>query len=204
MSEVTSGIGELLQRLRKDGVEAGEAEKQRILREVETKAAAQLAAAETRAAQIVAAAEAEVEAKRKQFDAELRLAARDFTLRFTERIKRQVIEPLIDRHVAEALDSAGLLETLLVELVRNEATGGRLTVSPETRSALESRLKGELAQMVESGAVRIQSEDGLSGFRLQRDGDAFTWDVTAETVARELSALVEPSLRDYFQPSSKR
>jgi V/A-type H+-transporting ATPase subunit E len=204
MIETTSGIGDLLQRLRKDGVEAGQAEKQRILRDAEEQAAAVLAEAKNRAQEIVAAAEADAVAKHKQLDAELTLAARDFALRFAERVKKQTIEPLVKARVEQVLADGDALKQILVALLRDGTGGATITVSPETKSALEAYFAQELARKVEGGQVEIVSENGVTGFRLQRKGDSFTWDVTGEAVAAEVAALVEPSLRKYLQFGSTR
>lgn len=199
MTEMTSGIGDLLQRLRKDGVEAGEGEKRRILREAEEQAKAVVVEAQARAKEIVATAEAEARAKRQQLDSELSMAARDFALRFAERIRTQAIAPLIEARAGEALSDPNTLKNALVALIGEKAAGAKITVSPETRSKLEGYFQNELARIVEQGKLEITSEDGLVGFRLQRHGETFTWDVTNEAVVEELSSLVEPSLRKYLQ-----
>lgn len=204
MTEMTTGIGDLLQRLRKDGVEAGETEKQRIVREAEEQAAAVLANANRRAKEIIAAAESQVQAKRKQFDAELSMAARDFALRFAERVKKQAIEPLVKGRVDEALNSSDVLKEAFAALLHERAGGARITVSPETRSKLETYFAHELASKLQGGPLDIVSENGLSGFRLQRQGESFSWDVTGEAVANELAALVEPALRKYLQPTTEQ
>ncbi len=199
MTEMTSGIGDLLQRLRKDGVEAGEKEKRRIRKSAEDEANALVAEAEARAAEIVGAARREAESKRKQLDAELGMAARDFVFRFAERVKKQIIQPLIAEKAAEALNNPDVLKEVLSALVRERAGGARVTMSPETRDLLQSYFRHELARQLQGGELELISEDGLTGFRLEREGDSFAWDVTGESVARELSALVEPSLRQYLQ-----
>lgn len=199
MTEMTSGIGDLLERLRKDGVEAGETEKQRILREAEAQAATLVANATERAKEIVAAAEAEAQAKRKQLDSELTLAARDFALRFAERVKKQVIQPLVQTRVDEALGATDVLKEALTTLIREKTGGAKIGVSPETRSKLESFFAHDLARMLDGGQLEIASENGLTGFRLQRQGESFTWDVTGEAVAGELTGLVEPALSKYLR-----
>ncbi len=202
MTEMTSGIGDLLQRLRQDGVEAGEAEKQRLLRDAEEQAAALLADAKAKAKEIVAAADAEAVAKRKQLDAELGMAARDFALRFAERVKSQAIEPLVRAQVDAGLDDPNLLKEVLSGLIREKTGDASVAVSPEMQQKLSAYFERELARQLVDGQLEIKLETGLTGFRLQRKGESFSWDVTGEAVADELSQLVEPSLRKYFQVNS--
>lgn len=198
MTEMTSGIGDLLQRLRKDGIEAGESEKQRILRDAEEQAKKLISDAQARAKEIIAAADAQAEAKRKQLDAELSMAARDFALRFAERVKKQVIEPLVTARVAETLDRGDVLKDALGALIGDRSGSAKVKVSPEIQSRLADYFEHELARSLEGG-LEVVSENGMSGFQLQRNGESFTWDVTGEAVAAELSALVEPALRKYLQ-----
>lgn len=198
MTEMTSGIGDLLQRLRKDGIEAGEGEKQRILRDAEEQAKTLISDAQARAKEIIAAADAQAEATRKQLDAELSMAARDFALRFAERVKKQVIEPLVKARVAETLDRDDVLKEALGALIGDRSGGAKVKVSPEIQSRLADYFEHELARSLEGG-LEVVSENGMSGFQLQRNGESFTWDVTGEAVAAELSALVEPALRKYLQ-----
>lgn len=202
MTEMTSGVGDLLQRLRKDGVEAGEAEKQRILREAEEQAAALVADAKNKAKEIVAAANTQAEAKKKQLDAELGMAARDFALRFAERVKKRAVAPVVRAQVDAALADPNLLKDAISALIRGKTGDAKLTVSPETRDKLGAFFEHELARQLEGGKVELVSESGLSGFRLQRQGDTFSWDVTGEAVAHELALLVEPALRKYLDLGS--
>jgi V/A-type H+-transporting ATPase subunit E len=199
MSEMTSGIGDLLQRLRKDGVEAGEAEKAHILDEANAKAKKIVADAEKKAQEIVDKANTDAEAKRKQLDAELSMAARDFSFRFAERVKKQVIDPVVNENVSKAVGDLGVLKDAMSALVGEKSNGATVAISPELQGKLEGFFTGELKKKLGGGDLEIKSEDGLEGFRLQKSGESFTWDVTGEAVAREFSALVEPVLKKYFQ-----
>lgn len=198
MTEITSGIGDLLQRLRKDGVQAGETEKLRIVSEAEEQARKLVASAEAQARAILSEAKAEVQAQRAQLEAELAMAARDFVLGFAQRAGQQVIQPLVQQRVGEVLRDPQALTQLLSALVSQQAGGSRVSVSPELRDQLADYFEHELAGLMQGGALEVRSEQGLKGFRLQREGDGFVWEVTEESVARELSALVEPALRKYL------
>src|SRR5690606_33409650 len=133
----------------KDGVEAGETERRRILQDAQDQASAVVAEAQARAKEIIAAADAEVKAKRTQLNAELTMAARDFALRFSERIKKQAIAPLVRSRVGDALNDADVLKEALIALLREKTGGAKVTVSPETRSKLEGYFLTELARMME-------------------------------------------------------
>lgn len=201
MSQTTSGIAELIGRLKKDGVDAGESEKRRLLSDAEQKAAAIVADAKGKADQLLANAKVERDRLKAQLDAELTMAARDFVLRFSDRIKGQVVQPVVDDAVQGALSDSGFLKSTLKELVlRYAATGAdvELTVSPETRKQLEGFFTSELKGALGGREVSLVDENGLVGFRLVKKGDSFAWDFSKEAVARELVQLVDPALRGYF------
>lgn len=201
MSQTTSGIAELIGRLKKDGVDAGEAEKRLVLEDAEKKAAAIVAEAKAKAEQLLTGAKQERDRLKQQLDAELTMAARDFVLRFEGRIKAQVVQPVVDDAVKASLDDASFLKDTLKDLVVKFATTGadvEVTVSPEMKKQLEGFFTGELKSALSGREISLVDENGLVGFRLVKKGDSFAWDFSKEAIARELVQLVDPALRGYF------
>ena len=194
MSEATSGIASLISRIKQDGVQAGEAERQARVEAARKEAADVVAAAQKQAAAIVAAAEAEATKRRAQLDAELRMAARDFVFRFQERLSSQVITPQADAAAAAAVgDGAGVV-ALVLQLLGDQ-TSGKVTIDPSLRARLVAALGAKVSATAGAEGIEIVDEAGLGGFRLTRKGEHFVWDVSREAVARELARLVEPGLR---------
>lgn len=201
MSQSTSGVAELIGRLKKDGVDAGEAEKRRVIEEAEQKAADIVADATAKAEQLLQSARQERERLKSQLDAELTMAARDFVLRFEARIKAQVIHPVVADPVKGVLEDAGFLKSTLRELCVRYAEGGadiELALSPETRKQLEGFFTGELKSALAGRDLTLVDESGLIGFRISKKGESFAWDFSKEAVAQELTQLVDPALRRYF------
>lgn len=194
MSEATSGIASLISRIKQDGVQAGEAERQARVEAARKEAADIVAAAQKQAAAIVATAEAEATKRRAQLDAELRMAARDFVFRFQERLSSQVITPQADAAAAAAVgDGAGVV-ALVLQLLGDQ-TSGKVTIDPSLRARLVAALGAKVSATAGAEGIEIVDEAGLGGFRLTRKGEHFVWDVSREAVARELARLVEPGLR---------
>ncbi len=194
MTQVTSGIAEFISRIKLDGVEEGERERDRIIADAHAQAASVVARAEADAAAMHQAAEIAARKRGEQLDAELRMAARDFVFRFQERLKSQAIQPAVVAAVGEAVGDADLMAKLLGELLVAWGTGtGAVTahIRPEDRAALEAALFARIT----AGDLILVDEAGQGGFRLVRSGEHFAWDFTADTIARELAALVEPGLR---------
>lgn len=202
MSEATSGIASLISRIKQDGVQAGEAERQARVEAARAEAAEIIANAQKQAVAIAAAAEAEATKRRAQLDAELRMAARDFVFRFQERLSQQVITPQADAAAAATVaDGAGVVA--LVLQVLGESTSGKVTIDPALRAKLVSALGAKISAAAGADGIEIVDEAGLGGFRLTRKGEHFVWDVSREAIARELARLVEPSLRGALSLSAE-
>jgi V/A-type H+/Na+-transporting ATPase subunit E len=200
MAQTTSGIAELIGRLRKDGVDAGEAEKGRILTAAQQQADAIIAAAKQTAEDLLGGAKQERERLKQQLDAELAMAARDFVMRFSERIRAQVVRPVVHESVRGALSDPGFLQGALKELVVRYAEGGavEVAIAPELREQLEGFFTGELARSLAGGKAQLVDEQGLVGFRIVKQGESFAWDFSEDAVAKELVRLVDPALKTYF------
>lgn len=201
MSETTSGVAELIGRLKKDGVDAGEAEKRRIVDDAEKRAEAIVADAKKKAEDLLLAAKQERDRLKHQLDAELSMAARDFVLRLEGRIKAQVVNPVVSDVVKGVLEDTTFLKATLKDLVLKFAERGadvELTMSPETRAKLDGFFTGELKSALGSREITLVDEAGVVGFRIEKKGESFAWDFTKEAVARELVRLVDPALRAYF------
>lgn len=200
MSEVASGVANLIARIKAEGVEAGENERQARIDAATREAEAVLARARAEAEAILAAARSEAEQRRRQLDAELRMAARDFVFRLQERLSAQVLAPVTTAVVGQALGDDDALAGLIVELLRDRVGGGALTLDAARREAIEAALLRRVGARAGDTGLEITDEAGLGGFRLVRRGEHFAWDVSQDAVARELARLVEPGLRAALSP----
>ena len=202
MPETTSGIAELIAHLKQDGIDAGEAERARILKAARDEAEAILAQAHKRASQIVDDARAAADRQRAQLTSELKMAARDFMLSFQERLRRQVALPLVEARLQSALSDPDFLKGCLRELCARYAEQGvrglDVVVGAELKGNLEGAFLKELEAAMKGGKVALVGEDGLVGFRLVPEGETFVWDFSLDAMARELAQLVDPALRSCF------
>lgn len=200
MNEAASGIANLIAKIKADGVEAGESER-RVRVDAATREAEQvLAKARAEAERITAAAQADAERRRRQLDAELRMAARDFVFRLQERLSSQVLGPATSELAAQALSDDNAVAGLIVELLGDRVSGSSLTVDSARRQALEAAILRRIGAKAIGAGLEITDEAGLGGFRLVRQGEHFSWDVSQDAVARELGRLVEPGLRSALSP----
>lgn len=204
MKEAASGIANLIAKIKADGIEAGESERQTRLEEAEQEAQKILRQARAEAEKIVSQARAEAERKRQQLDSELRMAARDFVLRMKERLSEQVIGPSTAELAQRALADDQAVAQVIVDMLRGRADGARLTLDSERRQSLEAAILAKIGDQAQAGGIEITSEAGLGGFRLLREGEHFSWDASQSAVARELRSLVEPGLRSALAPKPSR
>lgn len=210
--EPSSGVRNLIARVRNEGVEAGEREAERILDE-----------ARREAARIVEEARQKAEAQRREADrrertereagrAALTQAARDTLLRLEETLTEQFAARL-RRLLGERLESPDFLERVVLELVGRErpAPGEPAEVllpteaidiealrhrHPELGQAPIDAFVLSVAQAVLREGVTVRGAPGAQrGLRvLLRDGD-----VEIEVSPEALAELLEPHLLPRFR-----
>lgn len=194
MAEVTSGIADLIAKIKRDGVDAGQSEREQILAGARDEATALVKKAQEEAEAIKRQAKLEAADAKARLQSELTLAARDFVYKFQQQVVAQAIRPAAGAATQEALSDTQLVARLLEGAVASLSGDARLeaTVHADQRAALEAALAGRIT----AETLVLKDGGGDYGFKLQREGDHFVWDFGVEAVARELARLVEPGLRD--------
>ena len=193
-------IEAFVNRLQADGVEAGQAEAEKIRVQAEQQAQARLAEAAEQAKRIIAQAEADRETIRGRAETELKLAARDTVVRLQEALSRALQAVLLDA-VREKLDDAdflgGLIRDVVQHYVEADAAGSgsiAVNVSEPMRQRL---LSGTVAafHQGDSAAEQIDLRGTLAeaGFAYEMAGG--TVEVTVDSVVEVLSEMVGAELR---------
>ena len=212
--KVSSGVEELLERLRQEGVAAGRAEAERIV-----------ADAEARARWLVEQAEEEIERLRKHARSEaahiektgreaLATAARDtllslkttLTQRFTGEVKRLVGEELTKEDLLEQLILAVVGRTreqvdraaeVEVELPRELVSYEELTRHPEelAEGSLARFVRVVAADGLRQGVTFGVSEDHRKGMRLYLKDQNIMLDLSDEALSAMLLSHLQPRFR---------
>jgi V/A-type H+-transporting ATPase subunit E len=207
MPELTSGINKLIDRIKSEGVQAGEAEQNRLVTAAHQEAERILADARKEAEKLRAEAEREATQLRQRTEADLRLAVRDFVAAFQERIRAHLIKPVISERAAKTLEDPEFLthtlEGICKAYVQSGGDGGiEATVSPETAEALGAYFSRATSEKLAGvSELKLTAQKGLTGFRLKREAEGFTWDFTLDAIVSELAELVDPALKPYFELS---
>lgn len=203
MAERTLGISELIQRLKHDGIVAGENEKGKLVEAAKTECQKLLDQATKKANEIILAAEMEIAAKKSQMDSELKMAARDFLLEFKNKLKQRVIKPTLKNKIEGVLTDADFikdcLKEIMVECTKNGSSHLEALVSTKTIEKLVRFFKDELNTAMINGALPcFKGDNQLLGLKLKMDGQNFVWDFSADAISHELSRLVDSELATYL------
>ena len=199
-------LQELIDKIKKDGIESASEEAAKLKREAEAEAARIVAAAQREAADVVSQGKADAERAEKAGKAALEQASRNLILTF-----KGEVQALLDRIVAQAAASAykeDTLKVILPELFKawaskDGAESLDLLLSEENLGKLKSWATGALSEELKKG-VELKSDRNLGeGFKIaNKDGSAY-YDFSAESVAELLSAYLNPYLAGIISGSAK-
>jgi V/A-type H+-transporting ATPase subunit E len=198
-------LQELIEKIKKDGIESASKETARLKQEAEAEAQRIVEAAKREAEDIIRKSKSDAERSEKAGLSALEQASRNLVLAF-----KAEIQGLLDKLTAEAVSSsysADMIKGILPDLIKNWAVKNTdsLTVilSEEDLKKMDSGFKATLSSTLKGG-VDIKSEKSMGGgFRIaEKDGSAF-YDFSAETVATMLSAYLNPRLAEILNSSVK-
>jgi V/A-type H+/Na+-transporting ATPase subunit E len=175
----SSGVQELIDRLRHEGVSSGQSEAERLQAEARVKAMEILDKAKSEAEQILANARAEAKSIEHNGKEALRLASRDVILRVREAFYEE-FKSRLNRLVKHKLSDPKLLEKMILELAAQNRPSGnqQLQILLPSAQISESDLKKEVAHVAPGslasfvlGLTADVLREGLS-FAVTNDLDA--------------------------------
>ena len=199
-------LQELIDKIKKDGIETASEEAARIKREAEAEAARIIGAAQKEAADIVSRGKADVERSEKAGKAALEQAFRNLILAF-----KGEIQAFLDRITAQATASAygeDTLKGVLPELLKNWVSKSGsdsvdLLLNEGDLAKLKTWATSFLSAELQKG-VELKSDRNLrAGFRIaNKDGSAY-YDFSSDSVAELLSAYLNPHLAEILSKSAE-
>ena len=174
--EQSSGVQELIDRLREKGVQEGKDQAERLLTDARRKAAETLDQARQEAAETVRRAREEAEQTRAAGEEALRLAGRDAVLALKEEISGQFSDQL-RRLVSRCLRDEKFIERLILEIA------GR-AVPKDSKQPIELLLPESMLTPQQSGCQAKEAREGTAGhFMLGLAGDMLREGVTFAAAA---------------------
>jgi len=198
-------LQELLDKIRKEGVDAAKAEAAKVMGEAETQKKAMLDAAAKEAEAIVRKAKTEALQAEESSKAALFQLSRDSLLAFKAGLegllaaatKDEIVQAYGPEVMAEAIAAA----------VKGLAAGGSedlaVLLPPSLLSKVEAKAASLLSAELKKGVV-IKAGPGLSsGFRIAEKGGAAYYDFSAETLADIFSIRVNSRLAESLKAAAK-
>jgi len=202
-------VQELINKIKKDGIESASEEAARIKQEADTEAKQIVEAAKKTAAEITAKGKQDAERFEKAGVAALEQASRNLILAF-----KGEIQALLDSLVAVQLEKSyndDVLKAIIPELIKTwsakRSSGGASTLAILLPEASLGKLKtffgAKLAAELKKGLELKSDRHLVNGFRIaNKDGSAY-YDFSAESVAEMLSAYLNPHLAEILKSSAQ-
>ena len=189
-------LQELIDAIKKEGVETAEKQAEQILAAAEEKSRQITSDAEVRAKAIIEEARSE-QAKLDHSGREaLKQAGRDLILGLQAQMAA-MFQSVVTAATADAI-SADILENGIVTVMNEWGKGNSdpldVILNPADLQSLENRLRSRLAERISAGVEIRPSEAVKTGFRVSTKDGSLYYDFTVESIAAALSAYVGPRL----------
>lgn len=203
MSTFENGVDQLIERVKSEGLDKAAIAAAEILKKAHNDAQNIMKLAHSQAEKLIREAKQQSIKERQALEIELRLAARDFSLKLTDRLRAQWWFPSIKESVRITLKQpdflAEILKRLVLEYIKENPGSIDVLVPKELKTTLAAYLASHIFDQLDKKCdVSLKDEAGLEGFVLVKRGEHYVWDFRVDTVAEELMRLVEPSLKKYF------
>lgn len=198
-------VQELLDRIKKDGVESAEAEAAKIRSDAEARRDSIIADAEKEAKAIVERAKADAARTEESGKAALVQASRDLLLAFRGQVEQTL--SLIVKSDVEAAFDADIIKKALPAILEAWSRDGRddLTVLLPAKDlkALDAYFRDKLSVAFKKGLEIKPLKDTRAGFRIAEKGGAVYYDFSATSVADMIGAYLNARLASIVAEAAK-
>lgn len=190
-------LQELIGQIKKDGVDAAEAQAAAILESAKNEAEKIIADAKSQADKITADAKSENARTVKSGEDALRQAGRNLLISFRESVSRE-IKAIVENNV-NAVCSSDAFEKLIINAVESwagkpEAEDITVILNADDLARLEETLLAELKAKMLKGVTLKANDNFDGGFRIAVNNGAVYYDYSAEAVTDMLSNYLSPAV----------
>jgi V/A-type H+/Na+-transporting ATPase subunit E len=198
-------LQELIDKIKKDGLENAEQEAEKILADARRKADAIAAEAEEKAKSLRDKAKKEIQQQEHAGRQALTQAARDVIISLKKKIT-DIFDDILRRETEGAVKGRALEEiisVLVTEWVKKGSADIAVLIGPEDLKAIEANLIKRLQNEIRQG-VEIKVSDQLQhGFFIsEKDGSAY-YNFSAEGIAEIISEYVNPKLAEVMKQAAE-
>ena len=176
-------ISDLVESIRKEGIEKANEESNRIISQANAKADEIIAAAREKAAKLLEEANRNIEIFKESARIGAEQAKRDAVLSFKNEVQ-SIIGKILCKDIAKSMNSPEALGRLIASCVASEDVS-KLTVEI---AQVNDSLKAQLKKEIEGGLVLRPVKDVKAGFRI-RSNDGFI-DCSDEEIASILAPFL--------------
>ena len=190
-------LQELIEQIKKDGVDAAETQAEAIVASAKAEAERIIAEAKAKADKMIADAKSENVRTVKSGEDAIRQAGRNLLISFRESVARE-LKAVVGEKVSDVY-SSDAINSLIIKAVEcwvNEPDAEDISVilNANDISRLEASVLAELKNKM-LGGVTLKASDGLDGgFRIAVNNGSIYYDYSAEAVTDMLSNYLSPKV----------
>lgn len=189
-------LNKLIEKLKRDGVQEAEKDRDNIIKKAEEEARAIVENAKKNQQEIIASGQAKVKSFREAAEKALRQSARDVLLTLRERVTKFSNNLLMEKITGDLLDD--ILKDLIIKAVQNFRRDSDLDievlVSPNMAKPLEKAVLKALNKEAKD-ALTIHGTPGIKkGFRIGEKGKDSYIDFSSNAIAEAFIKYLNPGL----------
>jgi V/A-type H+-transporting ATPase subunit E len=205
---VDTKLQDLIETLKKHGVESGEEASRQIVEEAEKRAAEILARANKEAEGIVKEAREETDRIMRQLHASMQIAASQFLTNLKRHMETNLLTLPLKGKVDEALKDTGFLKELISTCVKEFVEGKAssdltLLVSKEQRDRIEDLVVHLITRLGEEKGDQVKlnlKTDGINyGFMIGKTDGSVMLDFTGEAFLSLFLGYLSPKFHEFFK-----
>lgn len=169
---MSTKIGQLTEKIYKEGIEKANADAEKILNEARIKARDIIKNAEIREQEIIGKAEKKAEEIKSNFESEIRLSANQFISNLKQEINNMITLRQTKEPVSKAMDDSDFIKTVIIELIKNwksnnpELLNLDITLSDKYKNSLESYSRKIISENFDGGLDIVFDEKIRTGFKI--------------------------------------
>ena len=195
-------LQELIDQIKKDGVEAAEIEAETIIDSAKKEAERMISEAQAQADKILLNAKNENERMVKSSEDAIRQAARNLLISFRESVTRE-INAILNENVTAVYSSENLAQ-IIINVVESwakkpEAEDITVIVNSESLKSLEDTILAGLKEKMLEGVTLKAGDSFDGGFRISANNTGAYYDYSAEAVVEMLSAYLSPKVTELLK-----
>ena len=199
-------LQELIDQIKKDGVEAAEKEAEAILKSAQETAEKMIADARAQADKIMLHTKDENDRMVKSAEDAIRQAGRNLLISFRESVTREM-KTIIGENVSSVYSSESLAQ-LIIRIVENwannpDAEEVSIILNSEDLKELEETLLAALKEKMLEGVTLKANDNFDGGFRIAFNNGSAYYDYSAEAVVDMLSHYLSPKVTEFLKEAKE-